>query len=472
MSDGWNIAPTWRTSDLVSASKLNDMMDAIDAATGLYERRIYPFDAGADVLDCDVYGRPAAGYNQGSQVEYWLAHNGNRLVISLGGTDPAYLYWRWDGVTLNNAIAVLPANTVTTVNLSASQLSGLYQYQPVRVMLRSTYHPNNSIFVKYLYQTSSNAPTGLGSLPAFTNGAASAAADLNAIRSATVTALATVQQPIACQYSNRDRVGTRNFWNGYIRHTHTRLIVDLTVTVENFDAGDYLYINYGPYNVFNWSPAAGRFSFDGIADGGINLPAGLTVGDWYNIQVGFNRSNEHEQHVTVWSMAEVQGNTLGNFNSMTRWTHGDTLNGSAGGPPRLAQMSDALGDISTAMNAAGATPGLWVNQPCRTAGSIKLDINPLDCAGDQIIDGMSAYRVHRWLAYNTFRKADGDYATATLQWFTSGRNLQSYSLPLIDAETGYGFFDMESTPVKPGMWFRLVNAGFGIQTPTPGTNYV
>lgn len=56
MSDGWGTVPEWRTGDLVSAAKLNDMMDAIDAATGLQEQRVYPFDAGANIEDCVVYG--------------------------------------------------------------------------------------------------------------------------------------------------------------------------------------------------------------------------------------------------------------------------------------------------------------------------------------------------------------------------------------------------------------------------------
>jgi hypothetical protein len=92
----------------------------------------------------------------------------------------------------------------------------------------------------------------------------------------------------------------------------------------------------------------------------------------------------------------------------------------------------------------------------------------MNCTGAQIIDGMSGYRVHRWLAYNTFRKAGGDWDTATLQWFTSGRNIQTASLPLMEEP---GFYDLESTPIKPGMWFRVIGAGFAIQTPMPGANY-
>lgn len=461
--------PPWFDGDLVSASHLNDMMDWIDTATGLYERRVYPFDAGADELRCDVYKRPFYGYNGGSQVEYWLAHNGDQLVISLGQTDDAYLYWNWDGVSLGSADARLTANTVSTYTLSGAQMAGLYQYQPVRVMLRSVNHPNNSIFVNYLYQTDSNAPSALGTMPAFTNGTASSANHLNQIQAETEIALDILNQPVACQYSNRDRVGSRNFWNGYIRHTHSKFIVDLTVSVQGWDAGDFFYINYGPYNLFNWAPGENRYWFDGIADGGITLPAALTVGDWYKIQVGFNRQREHEQYVRVWSMAEVPGDALTVFDEMTRWTHGDTLNGSAGGPPLLVQMSNALDSISTAQ---GVGDGLWINQPCRVASSTVLDVAGMNCAGEQIIDSMSAYRVHRWLAYNSFRKTDGSYATATLQWSTGGRNLQSYTLPTVDIYMKTGFFDLESSPVKPGMWFMLSGVGFGIQVPTPGISYV
>lgn len=469
MSDGWGTVPEWRTGDLVSAAKLNDMMDAIDAATGLQEQRVYPFDAGANIEDCVVYGRPTRGFDQGSQVEYWLAHNGDQLVVKLSGTDPAYLYWRWDGVTLNNADAVVPAGSEVVYNIgnlnNGQGLAGLYPYQPVRLMLRSTYHPNASIFVDYVYQKNSNAPTSLGTLPAFTNGTTSAAADLNAIRTATTTALATLQQPIACQYSNDDRVGTRNFWRGWIRHTHSQFIADITVVSGQYDTGDLFYIRYNGNTAFGWMPGTpgtngSLTSYDGPIPP-VNLnDYGLNVGDWYLVEVGFNRTSEHEQHVTVWSMAEVPNNYLGTINSMTRWTHGDVLNGSAGGPPRLAQMTDALDDIGDVLR--------WVNQPCRTAGSIILDEGDQNCVGAQIIDSMSSYRVHRWLAYNTFLQADGNYANPQIHWFSQGRTMQSYSLPRVEAPA---FFDLESTPIKPGMWFRLSGVGFGIQTPEPGINY-
>ena len=446
----------WYTGDLVSASKLNELMDWVDTATGLHEQRSIPFDSGANVLDCDVYGRPRYGYNEGSQVEYWLAHNGDRLVVKLSGTDSAYLYWRWDGVTLNNADAVIAPGAAQTFNIAnwnnGTGLAGLYQFQPVRVMLRSTYHPNNSIFVDYLYQTDSNAGPSTAVLPAFTNGTASNANDLNLIQAETEYALELLSQPIPCQYSNDDRAGTRSYYVGYVRHQHKRFYVDVTLDMQ---AQDNFYVRYNGGDV---TGVTGQF--DGVLEG--PTPGGLTVGDWYKVELVIDRYNneEHEQRVKLWSYGEIVGDSLTTISPMDRWTHGDTMNGSAGGPPRLAHMTEALTEIGASLR--------WVNLPCRTAGSIKLDINPLDCTGEQIIDGMSGHRVHRWLAYQSFLKADGDWETPTIQWFANGRNLQSFSLPHMEAPA---FFDFESTPIKPGMWFRVIGAGFAIQTPIPGANY-
>lgn len=448
--------PAWIDGDLLSASRLNDLMDWIDTAAGLDEQRMVPFDSGANVLDCDVYGRPFYGYNSGSQVEYWLANNGDQLTIKLSGTDPAYLYWRWDGVTLNNADAVVPANATTTYNIAnfnnGAGLANLYPFQPVRFMLRSTYHPNNSIFVDYIYQTDSNAPTTLGTLPAFTNGATSSAADLNAIQDATEQALACLNQPIPCQYSNDDRVGTRQYYVGWVQHQHSMFYVDVTLDIQ---PTDNFYVRYNGGDV---TGATGRY--DGVLSGPV--PGGLTLGNWYKIELVVNRdtTGEMEQHVKLWSYGEIPKTVLNTMDPMVRWDHGDTASGNVGGPPRLSQMANTLGALSARLR--------WVNVPCRTAGSIILDVGNMNCTGAQIIDGMSGYRVHRWLAYNTFRKADGDWDTATLQWFTSGRNIQTASLPLMEEP---GFYDLESTPIKPGMWFRVIGAGFAIQTPIPGANY-
>ena len=448
--------PTWINGDLLSASKLNDLMDWIDTATGLHEQRMVPFDSGANTARCAAYGRPTYGYDQGRQVEYWLAHNGDQLTIKLSGTDPAYLYWRWDGVTLNHADAVVPANATTTYNIAnfndGAGLDNLYQFQPVRFALRSTYHPNDSIFVDYVYQTDSNAPTTLGTLPVFTDATTSSAADLNAIQDATEQALACLNQPIPCQYANDDRVGDRRYYVGWVQHQHSTFYVDVTLDIQPLD---HFYVLYNGQDVTGHT---GRY--DNVLSGPV--PSGLFAGLWYKVELVIDRyeDEEHEQRVKLWSYGEIPEAVFGTIDPMVRWDHGDTASGNVGGPPRLSQMSDALGALEARLR--------WVNVPCRVAGSMIRDEEPGDCAGAQDIDGMSGYRVHRWLAYNTFRKASGDWDTATLQWFTSGRNVQSVSLPLMQEP---GFYDLESTPIKPGMWFRVTGAGFAIQTPIPGVDY-
>lgn len=418
--------PAWIDGDLLSASKLNDLMDWIDTATGLHEQRMVPFDSGAD-----------------GQIEYWLANNGDRLTVKLGNADPAYLYWRWDGVRLDNADALIQPNTTTTFNIAnwnnGAGLANLYPFQPVRFMLRSasTSFPNAGIIVDYIYQRNSNAPTTLGTLPAFTNGTASSAANLNAIQDATEQALDCLNQPIHCQHSSDERVGTRSYYDRWVQHQHSTFYVDVTLDIQ---PTDNFYVLYNGQDV---TGATGRY--DGVLSGPV--PGGLTLGYWYKVELVVNRdtTGEMEQRVKLWSYGEIPEAVFGTIDPMVRWDHGDTANGSAGGPPRLAQLSDALGSLSTRLR--------WINVPCRT---------------DNNINGLSGYRVHRWLAYNTFRKADGDWDTATLQWFTSGRNIQTASLPLMEEP---GFYDLESTPIKPGMWFRVTGAGFAIQTPIPGANY-
>jgi hypothetical protein len=284
------------------------------------------------------------------------------------------------------------------------------------------------------------------------------AEDLNTIRNATDLALDVLGQPIACQYSNDDRVGNRNFWQGYIRHTHNKLTFDITVRVSGWDTGDFCHVQYNGVQVWAWNPTIASLSYSGTVT--VDVPAGLTVGNWYMIQVGYTRSTEHEQYVNVWSMAEVPGNTLGTIASATRWEHGDVLNGSAGGPPRLAQMSTSLGGISANLR--------WINQPCRTAGTQIANVGVLNCNGDQTVDSMSSVRVHRWLVYNALQLANGTWTRPQIQWFSGGRAMGSYSLPQVEAAS---FFDLESTPVKAGMWFKVSGVQFAIQTPQAGSNY-
>lgn len=473
MSNGFNPINTWRTGDLISASKLNAMLDNIDVLVGFDEQRMIPFDAGANLLACEtnglpgIYGRPGmvgsqatSAFNKGNQVEYYVAHNGNQLVIKHSSDDSAYVFWNWDGVSFTNPdpIALVPTGVETTLTLSATQLSGLYQYQPVRVMLRSQNHPTATLFVDYIYQTSSTAPT-IASLPIFENGTTSSAADLNAIVEQTDNGKANLYQPIPCQYSNDDRIGDRNGVIAYVRHTHDKFAFDLTAVSQGWTANEenYVFLRLNDTHVWSWGVTEAQRSYDRPET--VAVPAGISIGDWYMVHFGWQRATEHEQRLTLWSYGEQPDAANSAIDELPRWQHGDTVQGDSTAP-YLLQMADTLNDVAADLR--------WINLPCRVAGSVKPTVGWDVCAGEQAIDGMSAHRVHRWLAYNTFRKADGSWANAQIHWSMGGRNLQSFTLPTVEVPS---FFDLESTPVKPGMWFRMTGVGFAIQTPIPGINY-
>jgi hypothetical protein len=456
MSD-WDSIPDWRTGDLVSAAKLNETMDAIDMAIGYHEQRIPVFDSGGTIGGCPgTFARPSQGWFSGNRAEFWVAFNGDTLVIrhSSPNNRSVWLYWDWNGIepgtpgSVSASAEIAAGSDYEFVIPSPSSYS---QFQPVRFLLLSTANPANELFIDYIYMTDSNAPAGLGTMPAFTNGATSATADLRTVRTATITALDTLMQPVPCNYSNDDLVAARNYYVGYIRHTHSQFYVDLTLDINDND-----FFNV---TIDNQDVTGTRGRFDGTLTG--DMPAGLTIGNWYRVLMFVNVAvpgyTDTGQRIKIWSMGQRPGSPLSSVNSMTRWAHGDVLNGSAGGPPRLVQMSDAL-------DALGANL-LYVNQPCRVPG-VQIGDN---CAGADTVDGMAGYRVHRWLAYKTKVKADyNSRHTGVLQWFAAGRNLQSYSLPTVEAPA---FFDLESTPIKPGMWFRAVGVEFAIQTAVPGTNY-
>lgn len=468
MSDFFGNVQPFRTGDLLSASKLNAMLDEIDALAGLDEQRMLPVDSGADIEGCTVYKRPMYNWFRGERAIFWFANSGDRLKVYVDGAEDAYLWWNWDGVYPPSSLSthVLTGNTENTIAVATSEL---YPYQPVRVLVTRVTGENN-LWVRYIYLTDSNAPT-IASLPAFTNGTASSAANMNAILSAIEAGAANLQQPIPCQYSQDDRVGSRNGYIGYVRHTHSRFQADVTVTTQGFTEGEFAFLNLDGVNVWAWTPSAGNYSYDSQRDGLIDVavPASVSPGDWYEVHFEYVRAGqappsntgaEHEQHMQLWSYGEVPDDALGFHDLTTRWEHGDTVNGSAGSQPRLDAVTNVLNSIGTRLR--------WINQPCREASTTITDVGQMACSGDQLIDSMSAHRVYRWLAYENFPKQDGRLANAQIQWFTAGRNLQSYTLPAVNVPS---FFDLESTPIKPGMWFRLSGVLFGIQTPLPGFDY-
>lgn len=489
MSD-YTVLPAFQTGDLLSASRLNQMLDNIDVLIGLDEQRQLVYDSGADVRGwngnllpwCRDRGYPVQA---GVQVDLWIAHNGDTLKVYLGDatitSTAANLWYDYEGDNEQGPIVVQP-NAERTITIPNANL--FYQYQPVRVFIQQAgYDPDinpnatPALYVRYLYATDSNAPT-IGSTPAFTDGDPSSATDLNDVLTACDNALANLNQPLPCVF----HLASAPAWTeatsgggdvtgltGWFRYTHNTLKADMVLQGPLGSSPNY-------YDRATWyvdGTAVWTIDLrdDGTTSGpvfkrwdkriSVNLDeAGLslTPGDWYKVEFVYQRTLagppglDRGQTVAVWDYHFLHSEQFATFDPLTRWEHGDTVAGDDG-DPMLADMSNQLEDFRDSLR--------WYNQACRAATSFR-------AAETEVVDQMAGYRVHRWLAYENFVLEDGERSTATLQWNAGGRNLQSYSLPEVEVPS---FVDLESTPIKPGMYFRLSGVKFGIQTPTPGTDY-
>jgi hypothetical protein len=139
---------------------------------------------------------------------------------------------------------------------------------------------------------------------------------------------------------------------------------------------------------------------------------------------------------------------------MPRWEHGDTVNGNSEASPDLYEMSEALNAISTLR---------WTNPACR-AGAQWIPNRSGECdSSSKVVDEFASIRVHRWLAYEPIELADGKRATVTLQHKTGGS--YTFTGTTLPSVTQPSYYDLDNTPIKPGMYFRLVGSKFLIQTP-------
>lgn len=462
--------PVFRDGDLLSAAKLNAMLDNIDVAIGLDEQRIYPYDSGADVLlaPCSLLGRPQIASNSGSAVDLWLCHNGDRLVILHGGvegsgtTASATVTYDPDGP--GEQSAVVPANVAYNFNLSTSEF---YQYQPVRVRIEDNSAAGNQLFVRYVVQRRISRPT-MPALPDFTSGSASSAGDLNTILEATGIARENLNQPVPAILRVNTEANYGLHYRGWIQHRHGRFVADMTIELPPWEFPSPAERAWWKYNdVEIWSrdfplPAgqASRHRFDGRID--VELDEGLEIGAWYPIEFRYERTADRDQRVKLWSFFEQPASSLATAGELTRWTHGDTAAGDDGLP--------TLNDMSAILNTLDDTLR-WGNFPCREPGSYYLaDSQVCEDGTPENVDDYWMFRIHRWLAYRNHQMRDGSYANAQVHWWTGdGRNTQSYTLPSV--EDVPSFFDLDSTPIVPGMYMRISGVDFAIQTPSPGVDY-
>lgn len=445
--------PDFRDGDILSASRVNAVARNVDVVTGLDEMKVWPVESGGDVLNCDVYSRASDARFGGNQATYYMAHNGDRLFFHhvLTGTGNTAT------LTYNNQTFSGLANSTNHVLTLAS----LPRYKIVKITI--TPSTLNGLFVRQLYAYNSAVPIfGPGSLPLFENGTLSTAAALNTIIADTKRCVEHLNQPIAGMYSVDYQSATngqlafgtnRNGYYGYIRHKHNKLYFDRSAWVDEIVQGDEMTLTYNGVKIWSFNPYNSN-SYNGSGISYIDLDPALTVGAWYPVEFRMTHDHDVAQKATIWALYEYPDGVGATVPTITRWSHGDTVNGDADGPPQLDEFSDALGSVGTLR---------WTNPACR-AGAQWVPNRSGDCDPEsKVTDEFASIRVHRWLAYENIEKADGKRAPVTLQHRTgNGYTFTGTSLPEV---TQPSYWDLDNTPIKPGMYFRLVGSKFCIQTP-------
>lgn len=469
--------PAFQDNDIVSASRLNQVADNLDICAGMECVHLAPYDSGADSLTnggCWTRDNGYPGF-AGKRLDLWIAHNGDQIKVYHGGVGTptnAQLWYDYEGANQQGPYVVAPS-AERTITINAAPF---YQFQPVRLRIQQNdINSAPSLYLRYLYQTDSNRPTSI-SVPAFANGTTSNAADFNAILSGTEQAYNSFNQPVPA-FGHMPYVprwipsvdgGAKGGLVAWVQHRHSNLYFDAVLQgPTSTGPDDYAYLRYNDQTIWQITlsnngtgtgpknPGNGKYrSWDGqisidLAGQGLTL----TSGTWYKVEFYYHRLPDADrgQNAAVWAIGERQDNYM--LSAPLRWQHGSIVNGDTDNP-KLRDFTTTLSTLSSKLR--------WYNAACRGASSRMVP----DWSDNEVVDQFGTYRVHRWLAYENFALVPGERANAQIQWRTgTGRTLQSYSLPTAETPS---FFDLDSTPVKSGMYMRISGVKFAIQVPQPG----
>ena len=438
--------PEFQTGDLLSATRLNQTLTNLDAVYGLDQRMSIGQTYG--------WNSSRSGLN-GSFWLGWVAYHGNQLKIYV--QEPCTVEF---DITLKHQLHVV---NFTSAGLKTITLpAGYTEYDCYCIRIQNQLPP------RYAYMTDS-AAAAIGTMPAFTNGATSSAADLNAVLNATGVLAEQFCQPIPStsvwssgptipSWLNDQDLYSIVFW---MQHRHNRFEFYATASSSG-GQGDLDTLawavwdnNTDPNSATGrlmWSydiPRPGSFPPPGQSVYNISLAsADLTVGNWYKWRFshGNNGSNNNGKS-QLYYYGEQRTDTANLWTPQERWDAGDVVHGSAGGPPQLDTMSDNLA---------------WLNDNRRHT------TNPVQRKSTQERDQATpetrtervfSKRIHRWLAYENSTEG----VTPTLFYTTDRLNVFANVTMPVSYTTVY--LDLDTTPVKQGMVFYVDNCNYAIQVP-------
>ena len=442
--------PEFQTDDILSATRLNQMLTNMDAVYGLDQRMSTPTTYG--------WNSTVDGENN-TWWRGWVAFHGDQLkihvqeacVVEFDATEKYQLH----AVTFTSA-------GLKTITLPA----GYTEWDCYCIQIRNQLPP------LYAYMTDSSAAS-IGSMPAFTNGATSSAANLNAIIRATGTLAEQFNQPIPAGSRWSSNVEDDPSWLNqqydhsievYMQHRHTRFQFYITAEASSgngtLDTVAWHVCTSGDCSSGSgwhllWSDEVPRLGFgtlpaflEGPVD--IGLPSSIfTVGNWYRMRFSHSLNGDTQAHrdgvCRLYYYGEQRTNTANLWTAQTRWTAGDIAHGDADGPPQLVTMSDNL---------------TWLNGRRNTTNMVMRQARQLrDESPEARTETVFTRRIHRWLAYENATEED----TPTLYYTTDRLNVfASVTMP-VSYTTVY--LDLDTTPVKAGMVFYVANCHYAIQVP-------
>ena len=445
--------PSFQTGDVLSASKVNHMLTDIDTLYGWY----YGPNYGSDQQQYDSTGT-------GTTVEGWAGWcilTGDTLVVQLAnfsGGVSAKVYF--DGTQIGNPAGYTSANTYQIPLPTGSE--AWQPWTPYRISI-VTVRPSGTgeLDVLRVYLKDSSIPAS-GGLPPFIDGDTSSAADFNAVANGIRNVEPLVVQPVAgCRGGEEYTVQATNTgwttvasWSVQHRVNALRCSLFLQGPWQTGTISARLRHNGTVVNGAEWS--VGAFQSRRITDQIFTIPGSPTLGAFYVVDLQIRQSIGW---LTGWYVRPdyVYEDQLGlpvSYYETLRWEHGDYAVGNSANPG-LHVLSNNLSVIGLNATDCGAV-NIIQREPITTTMPWMPNYN------------RRFYHVRRWrwLAYNQHswqpEYPDVDVPAATVNWTYDGITWESYTLPDV---SGGGFYDLDSSPIVPGLLFYVSGVQYAIQTP-------
>lgn len=449
--------PTFATGDVLSASKVNSMLTDIDTLYGWHYGPWY----GCDKQQYDSTGT-------GETVEGWagwviLAGN-DTLIVTLADFTPgtnvtAKVYF--DGVQVGGGAGGYTTAGTKTITLPIGS-NGWQPWTPYRVSV-VTVRPSGTgeLDVTNVYVKRSAVPTP-GTLPGFADEATSAASDFNAISDGIRLFEPAMVQPVAGCRGGEEYIvqGANTGWTTVqawkVQHRLNGIRCSLFLqgpwTAGTISAR--ILFNNTAVNGAEWS--VGAMQSQRVTDEAFSVPGSPTIGTFYDVALQIKQS---VGWLSGWFVRpdyvyQDQISLPAGYVQTLRWAHGDYAIGDSGGGPMLFDMSKNIGYLDNAITATGIV-NIVQREPIETAAPYYLP------------EQRRFYHTRRWrwLAYKP-QAWDAEGPEPAVNWTYDGKTWDSYQLPDLDGEGS--FYDLDSSPIAPGMLFYATGCTYAIQSPRPG----